>query len=270
MGVLDGLETTLKNCRLYYQWHRKEEVDAPTVLLLHGWGCDSSIFSFIENGLSEGASVLSVDFPGHGKSADPPEPWGVPDYAEQIALLLDELSLPKVDVVAHSFGGRVALWLASHHPERVKRLVITGGAGIRKPVSDSQKKRQARFKRLNRCCNTLKKVPFLKEWMEHLQDRLRRKYGSPDYYKLNEVMRGTFVKVVNQDLLPLLSSIAAPTLLIWGSDDTETPLWMGQQMEKQIPDAALIVFEGRSHFAFIEEWQRFLLIIKEFFLGGSK
>ena len=41
-------------------------------------------------------------------------------------------------------------------------------------------------------------------------------------------------------------------------------------MEKQIPDAALIVFEGRSHFAFIEEWQRFLLIIKEFFLGGSK
>ena len=52
MGVLDGLETTLKNCRLYYQWHRKEEEDAPTVLLLHGWGCDSSIFSFIENGLS--------------------------------------------------------------------------------------------------------------------------------------------------------------------------------------------------------------------------
>ena len=69
MGVLDGLETTLKNCRLYYQWHRKEEADAPTVLLLHGWGCDSSIFSFIENGLFEGASVLSVDFPGHGKSA---------------------------------------------------------------------------------------------------------------------------------------------------------------------------------------------------------
>ena len=106
--------------------------------------------------------------------------------------------------------------------------------------------------------------------VQRLQDRLRRKYGSPDYYKLNEVMRGTFVKVVNQDLLPLLPSIAAPTLLIWGSDDTETPLWMGQQMEKQIPDAALIVFEGRSHFAFIEEWQRFLLIIKEFFLGGSK
>ena len=270
MGVLNGLETTLKNCRLYYQWQRRKEAGAPVVLLLHGWGCDSSIFSFIENGLSEGASVLSVDFPGHGKSGDPPEPWGVPDYAEQIVLLLDELSLPSVNVVAHSFGGRVALWLASHQPERVDRLVITGGAGIRKPVSEAQKKRQARFKRLNRWCSLLKKVPLLRGWMERLQDRLRRKYGSPDYYKLNEVMRSTFVKVVNQDLLPLLPAISAPTLLIWGSDDTETPLWMGQQMEKQIPDAALIVFEGRSHFAFIEEWQRFLLIVKEFFLGGSK
>ena len=68
MGVLDGLETTLKNCRLYYRWQYKKEADAPVVLLLHGWGCDSSIFSFIENGLSEDASVLSVDFPGHGKS----------------------------------------------------------------------------------------------------------------------------------------------------------------------------------------------------------
>ena len=270
MGVLNGLETTLKNCLLYYQWQRRKEADAPVVLLLHGWGCDSSIFSFIENGLSEGASVLSVDFPGHGKSGDPPEPWGVPDYAEQIVLLLDELSLPSVNVVAHSFGGRVALWLASHQPERVDRLVITGGAGIRKPVSEAQKKRQSRFKRLNRWCSLLKKVPLLRGWMERLQDRLRRKYGSPDYYKLNEVMRSTFVKVVNQDLLPLLPAISAPTLLIWGSDDTETPLWMGQQMEKQIPDAALIVFEGRSHFAFIEEWQRFLLIVKEFFLGGSK
>lgn len=270
MGVLDGLETTLKNCRLYYRWQCKKEADAPVVLLLHGWGCDSSIFSFIENGLSEDASVLSVDFPGHGKSGDPPESWGVQDYAEQILLLLDELSLPKVDVVAHSFGGRVALWLASHQPERVDRLVITGGAGIRKPISEGQKKRQARFKRLNRCCGWLKKIPFLRGWVERLEDQLRRKYGSPDYYKLNEVMRGTFVKVVNEDLLPLLPAITAPTLLIWGSDDTETPLWMGQQMEKQIPDAALIVFEGRTHFAFLEEWQRFLIIIKEFFLGGKQ
>ena len=83
-------------------------------------------------------------------------------------------------------------------------------------------------------------------------------------------MRKTFVKVVSQDLFPRLKDIQAPTLLIWGSEDTETPVWMGEQMEKEIPDAALIVFEGRTHFAFVEEWQRFLLIVRQFFMEGEK
>ena len=59
------------------------------------------------------------------------------------------------------------------------------------------------------------------------------------------------------------------TLLIWGSADTETPLWMGQAMEKEIPDAGLVVLEGGTHFAFLEQWQRFVLIVKQFFLGGQ-
>ena len=73
-------------------------------MLLHGWGCDGSVFSFIEKGLSEQADVLTVDFPGHGQSSEPPQPWGVPEYAEQISALLESLSISKVRVVAHSFA----------------------------------------------------------------------------------------------------------------------------------------------------------------------
>ena len=98
-----------------------------------------------------------------------------------------------------------------------------------------------------------------------MPEKLRFKYGSPDYVRLNETMRATFVKVISQDLSEMLPAIQAPSLLIWGSADTETPLWMGQQMEQQIPDAGLVVFEGRSHFAFVEEPQRFLTIMKTFF-----
>ncbi len=82
-------------------------------------------------------------------------------------------------------------------------------------------------------------------------------------------MRQTFVKVIGLDLYPLLADVKASTLLIWGGDDTETPLWMGQQMEQQMKDAGLIVFDRRTHFAFIEEWERFLLIVKQFFFGGQ-
>ena len=82
-------------------------------------------------------------------------------------------------------------------------------------------------------------------------------------------MRKTFVKVINQDLSELLPRIEASTLLVWGSADTETPLWMGQKMEKEIKDAGLVVFEGCSHFAFLEEPQRFLVILKTFFWGTA-
>ena len=196
-------------------------------------------------------------------------PWGVPEYAGQIAGLLESLSIAKVRVVAHSFGGRVAVYLASHRPEMVEQMVLTGAAGIRKPLTETQKKRQARFKRMNAILNALKRLRLLRAMVERWQAALRKRYGSADYARLNENMRRTFSKVISQDLYPFLKDIQAPTLLVWGSEDTETPLWMGEQMEKAIPDAGLVVFEGRTHFALIEEWQRFLTIVRQFFWGGQ-
>ena len=196
-------------------------------------------------------------------------PWGVPEYAEQIAGLLESLSISRVRVVAHSFGGRIAIYLAAHHPEKIDQMVLTGAAGIRKPLTETQKKRQTRFKRMNAMLNALKRFGLLRPAVERWQDALRRRYGSADYVRLNENMRKTFSKVISQDLYPLLKDVQAPTLLVWGSEDTETPLWMGEQMEKAIPDAGLVVFEGRTHFAFIEEWQRFLTIVRQFFWGGQ-
>lgn len=263
------MEATVQGCSIFYRYQQAKNAQTPTTLLLHGWGCDSSVYSFIESGLAPNASTLAVDFPGHGKSGEPPQPWGVPEYAEQLWQLLEELKISRVNIVAHSFGGRVAIYLASHHPECVEKLVITGGAGIRKPVSETQQKRQARYKRYNSMLSAMRSVKPIAPVVEKWQNALRNRYGSPDYIKLNENMRKTFVKVISQDLHPMLKEIAAPTLLIWGSLDTETPLWMGQEMEKQIPDAGLVVFDGRSHFAFLEEWQRFMVIVKEFFFGGQ-
>jgi len=263
------LEALICDCRIAYRYDQLEQSDAPVVLLLHGWGCDGSIFSAFQNEFFKHASVLSVDFPGHGQSAEPPTPWGVPEYAEQILGLLKNLSVSKVNIVAHSFGGRVALWIASHHPELVEKMVITGGAGIRKPAAQTQSKKQLQYKKLKAVLQAFEKVSFLKGIVSVLQEKLIQKYGSEDYKRLNANMRQTFVKVINQDLSDLLPKISASTLLIWGGDDTETPLWMGQKMEKDIPDAGLVVFDGRSHFAFLEEAQRFQVIVTTFFWGGN-
>ncbi len=259
----------INGCPLYYKVIRHADTSAPRVLLLHGWGCDSTTFSFIEGALCERMTVVTLDFPGHGKSAEPPEPWGVLEYALQVREMLRQEGIASVHIVAHSFGARVALMLAAKYPELVQKMVITGGAGIKKPQSDTGRKRTARFKRYNALLNGLKALPFLRGAVDKAQQALRNRYGSADYIKLNEAMRKTFVKVVSEDLYPLLPAVKAPTLLIWGGADTETPLWMAQTMEREIPDAGLVVFEGASHFAFLEEWRRFVVIVKQFLLEGD-
>ncbi len=254
----------INGCRLYYEVRRNPSPDVPCVLLLHGWGCDHSIFAFIENELANSATVITLDFPGHGQSGEPSPPWGVGEYTEQVAALLEQLQLAPVQIISHSFGGRVALKLAATRPELVDKLVITGGAGIKKPETEKSRKRTAQYKRYSAFLKQMKAIPPLKPMVEKLQTKLRNRYGSADYVKLSEGMRKTFVKVISEDLQPLLSEVQASTLLIWGDNDSETPLWMGQTMEREIPDAGLVVFEGGSHYAFLEQIRRFLVIVKQF------
>lgn len=237
------------------------------VLFLHGWGCDHSIFSFFANGLK--LPFIAVDFPGHGQSPEPPSAWAVADFADQIVMLLKMLSVKKVDVIAHSFGGRVAIMLAAKHPELLEHMVITGGAGLRKPSTPQQQQKQERYRKKQEVLGLLKSIPLFSRLADFLQKTLQEKYASPDYLALSDSMKETFKKIVNEDLSPLLSSVSIPTLLIWGTEDQETPLWMGEKMEKEMKDAALILFEGGSHFAFLEEPQRFLLILNSFLKGDK-
>jgi pimeloyl-ACP methyl ester carboxylesterase len=77
------------------------------------------------------------------------------------------------------------------------------------------------------------------------------------------------VKLVNADLRPLLGRLRAPTLLIWGERDEETPLRDGRLMESMIPDAGLVVFEGSGHFAYAEQPDRFGRVVDVFLRGAT-
>lgn len=101
--------------------------------------------------------------------------------------------------------------------------------------------------------------------MPNALDNLRKKNGSADYNAASPIMRQCLVKVVNEDLTPLISNIKASTLLIWGEKDDATPLSDGQLMEKLIPDAGLVVLENSGHYAFLEQGVRFCRIISSFF-----
>ena len=237
---------------------------ARRILLLHGWGCDRSLMQPVADALKLHARILLVDFPGHGQSGRPPEPWGVPEYASCLKTLLEKTGFIPCDVVAHSFGCRVAVWLAAEYPDLFHRLVLTGAAGIRPEPTAESRKRSARYQKLKKACGVLGNIPLMNGVSDRLAERLRQKYGSRDYNALDEEMRKTFIRVIQQDLSPLYPRIKQSTLLLWGDEDTETPLWMGRAMEKWIPDAGLVILEGGSHFAYLEQIGRFNTIVNHF------
>ena len=99
------------------------------VALSHGWGCDTSLMKPVADALGPDMRVLSIDFPGHGQSGRPPEPWGVPEYAAATLDALRKLDFLPCAVIAHSFGGRVAAYLASEDAGLFTRMILTGAAG---------------------------------------------------------------------------------------------------------------------------------------------
>ena len=239
------------------------------VVLLHGWGCSSALMNPVAEALGQDHRVLVIDFPGFGQSQVPHSAWGVPEYAACLKKLLEQLKWIPCAVVGHSFGCRVAAWAAAEWPEIFTQMVFTGAAGLKKPVSEEARKKTAEFQRKKKIALQIERIPGFKTLGKTLEDKLRKKYGSADYNALNEDMRQTFVRVVNLDLRDRYALIRSSVLLIWGDADTETPLWMGREMEKLIPDAGLVIFEGGSHFAYLEQKERFNLIVRHFLTEGS-
>ncbi len=234
------------------------------VILLHGWGCDRSLMRPVADSLQNDHQVLLIDLPGHGESGRPPEPWGVPEYARCVSQLLQELSWIPCSAVAHSFGCRIVTYLAANDPHLFSRIVMTGAAGIKPPASPESQSRQSKYQAGKKMIQGFGRIPGFSKISEKMMENLIQKFGSADYKALDQEMRKTFVKVIGLDLTDRYSLIQQSTLLVWGDSDTETPLWMGQKMEKLIPDAGLVIFENGSHFAYLEQIGRFNTILKSF------
>ena len=225
----------------------KEEKGANVLLFLHGWGCDGSVFKSIATQLD--CTSYLVDLWGFGKSDLPSEAWCVEQYADQLKRFCDEHGLANFCVVAHSFGARVAIVFASKYPQMVKKLIVCGGAGLKR----------ASIKRWWRV--SLYKVAKFLSKIGIFRGKLPQ--GSTDYQALQGVMKQTFVKVVNQDLSRFARNVGCSTLLVWGKSDVDTPLWMGKRYNKLIKDSALIVLDG-SHFVFLERPTQFTNVCKCF------
>lgn len=242
----------------------KEAGEGKKVVLLHGWGGCADSFLPVFNYLSQRYKVYSIDFPGFGQSSMPDKPWGVDDYKNLLLKFFDALNIDKACIIGHSFGGRVTIMFASQHPERVEKIVLVDSAGLIPKRTLKYYYKVYKFKLFKTIFTALTPGADKEEKLEKFYE----KYGSKDYRE-SKNLRQTFVKVVNQDLRGYLPKIKSPTLLIWGENDKDTPVEFGKIMEREIPDAGLIVFKGAGHFSYLDKLNDFNIIVSKFFEGNE-
>jgi pimeloyl-ACP methyl ester carboxylesterase len=96
----------------------------PPVVLIHNAGCDHQNWTPIARQLARTRTVILPDLLGFGASDAPSIPFTLENYGRQLLALLDHLEVDTADIVGHCVGGATALWLARHHPARIRRLIL--------------------------------------------------------------------------------------------------------------------------------------------------
>lgn len=226
--------------KMYYE----QKGQGSPVLLLHGWGCDHSIFDSLLPVLEKDYTLYIPDFPGFGSSDEPDSVWGVEEYTSLIESFCKEKGISCPAIVSHSFGGRVSILFASRNP--VSKLFLMDAAGIKPHRSIGYYAKVYSYK--------LMKFFYLKVLRnQEAFERRRAGSGSSDYRNSSPVMKAVLSKVVNEDLCAYMPSIKAPALLFWGEADTATPLSDARKMNSLIKDSGLVTVPGGSHFSFLDD-----------------
>ncbi len=247
--LIDGIEL-----------HYIEEGKGEPILMLHGWGSSSAAYRGIINAIGDSYRCIALDFPGCGQSQMMSTPWTLDDYTALVKKFIDALGLKDPIMFGHSHGGRVTLKLAADQTVKPQKIVLLDSAGLIPKKTFRQKQRQRNFKLIKR---VLTLPPFEKS-CRNLLEKARAHYGSADYNSAPPVLRQTLVNLVNTDIRDILPNISASTLLIWGENDTATPLSDAKIIESKIKDCGLCVIKNTGHWSFVENPAHAHAIIKSF------
>ncbi len=227
------------------------------IFFLHGWGGDKNSFANIKSCVSHlKRNMVFISFAGFGLSDPPPKAYSTVNYTEDLKDLIVKIAKGKsVDIVCHSFGGRVATVLAALYPELVNKILMIDVAGVKPKRSIRYYLQIAKYKRLKRLVLQGKK-----------EQSVLDKYGSLDYKCISGIMRQTFVNIVNENLKPYFKQIKCDVLIFWGKDDHDTPLYMAKKIKRWVKNSVLYIAKNAGHFSYIDAEKKFYPIFYEFMI----
>jgi len=241
------MKMNIKNVNLNYIDYGSSENG--TILLLHGWGQNITMMKSLGDAYSKNYRILIIDLPGFGDSTEPDYAWNVADYVEMVHEFLNNLNVDDVIIMGHSYGGKIGLLYASKYD--VSKLVLFGSP-FKKEIEELSLK--------TKLLKKLKKVPGLNKF----EGFAKKHIGSTDYRNASPLMREILVNTVNLDITEEVKKIKCSTLIIWGTLDEEVPLERAYELEKLIGDAGVVVYDGCTHYAYLERINQTINVVRVF------
>jgi pimeloyl-ACP methyl ester carboxylesterase len=243
--------------------------DRHTLLLIHGFPQDRSLWTNTAHALSDKAAVLAPDLRGFGEDRRPlPEAMTMEAYAADLKELLDEQHIARVVLCGLSMGGYIALAFLERWPERVQGLILCNT----KATADTEEGKAARAETAWNAFD--KGVSVIARGMvpKVLSERTRRE--KPELAIAVEAMMArqrpeavaaaALGMALRPDRSPLLPSITVPTLIITGSDDSLMPLPTSEAMHAAIAGSELVVLPDAAHLSNLEDPVRFNATVERF------
>ena len=244
-------------------WNINYEVvgEGNPVILLHGWLCDLETMRPVADSLSQNFKVYLVDIVGFGKSDLPEHPLKTDDFGDFLAGFVKELNIEKPILIGHSNGGRTIINAVGRGIVDARKVVLMDSAGLVPKRKASYYAKVGVFKAGKKVLNVLPDSGVFKNFKENMMSKV----GSSDYRSSAPVLRETMKIILNEDMSDLLPNIKVPTLLIWGSLDTDTPISDAKKMESLIPNCGLVEYPNSGHFAYLQNIQNCNAVLNEFF-----
>jgi pimeloyl-ACP methyl ester carboxylesterase len=246
--------------------------NAPALLFLHGFGASLHTWEPWAQALAGDFRVLRVDLPGHGLS--PPDPSD--DYTDARSLqlllaLLDGLGVQRVSVIGNSMGGRIAWTMAARHADRVDRLVLIAPDGFASPGYFEYGKPpevsawlQLMRVALPRPLLRMSLAPAYVDPAALTDERLDRYHDLLRAPGARAAMLQRMRQTVLTDPVPLLKTVQAPTLLLWGEQDQMIPATNAADYRAALPHSTLVTLPGLGHLPHEEDPVRALVPVRAF------
>ena len=260
---------TISGTRLHYRDSGNK--NSPTLIFLHGFGSSLHTWDAWASALEQDYRVIRLDLPGFGLSGENEKNDFSDTHDIAVILgLLDTLEVNKASFVGNSLGGKLAWRIAAAYPNRVDKLVLISPDGFASEGFEYDKPHQASWM-LNAMTLALPK-PLLKM-------SLLPAYANPNslsstmldrYYDLmcapgvRKSIVARFNQTVLKDPRPILKTIQADTLLLWGEEDAMIPIANAQDYLKLIPKVRLEALPKTGHLPQEENVQHSLHALQKF------